>query len=122
MWIEDNPNPAHRDIGDCAVRAVSLATGDSWEDVYLKLCMRGALCKDMPNANSVWGSYLMDNGWTYHPLDRVFSYTVGDFCREHDTGVFVIGTGDHAICIKDGNIHDTWDSSSKIPLYYFSMD
>lgn len=121
MWIEDNPNPSHRDIGDCAVRAVSVATGDSWEDVYIKLCIQGALQHDMPNANSVWGSYLMDNGWVYHPIEHQFDYTLNDFCKDHDQGVFIIGTGDHAVCVKDGDIYDTWDSGCKIPLYYFSQ-
>lgn len=121
MWVSENPNPRGKDVGDCAIRAISLATDTSWEDVYLRLCIEGALRSDLPNANDVWGSYLMQRGWYYHPIEHRFTYTIKDFCEDHPEGTYILGTGDHAVCIKDGQIHDTWDSSSKIPLYFFDM-
>lgn len=34
MWIEFNGNPTGRRVGDCAVRAVSVALGIDWEKAY----------------------------------------------------------------------------------------
>lgn len=32
-WIEYNPNPKERRVGDCAIRACCKATGRSWDEV-----------------------------------------------------------------------------------------
>ena len=34
MWIRLNANPANRNVGDCVVRAIAVATGRPWTDVY----------------------------------------------------------------------------------------
>ena len=34
MWIEYNPNPVGRYVGDCAVRAISLALNMPWDDAH----------------------------------------------------------------------------------------
>ncbi len=122
MWMDENPNPLRKDVGDCAVRAISLATDRPWEDIYIALCVQGAMQGDMPNSNSVWGSYLTHHGWSYHPLEHTFDASVDDFCKEHPQGVFIVGTGDHAVCVKNGIIYDTWNSGNKVPIYYFIKD
>lgn len=120
-YIYTNPNPKEKRVGDCTVRAISLATGQSWEDVYLNLCLKGFLLSDMPSSNDVWGSYLIDIGWKYYHLQDScpFCYTVNDFCAEHNTGTYILATGSHVICIKNGQYLDAWDSGDKIPLFYF---
>ena len=62
MWIRCNPNPVGRETGDCVIRAVAVATGQSWRETYWDLCEQGAIMGDLPNNNSVWGAYLRSRG------------------------------------------------------------
>lgn len=117
-----NPNPKNKKVGDCTVRAISLATNQSWEDVYLDLCLEGYMLCDMPSSNDVWGSYLISKGWKYHRLQDIcpFCYTIENFCQDFPNGTYIIATGTHVVCIKDGIYLDAWDSGDKVPLFYFS--
>lgn len=116
-----NPNPKEKKVGDCTVRAISLALNKPWGDIYLDLSLKGYLMADMPSSNDVWGSYLIDNGWKYQRLQDncPFCYTINDFCEEHKTGNYIVATGSHIVYIKDGIYYDAWDSGDKIPLFYF---
>ena len=38
MWIKCNPNPLGKATGDCVVRAIAIATAQSWRTVYRGLC------------------------------------------------------------------------------------
>ena len=60
-YSHTNPNPREKNVGDCTVRAISLANEQSWEDTYLDLCIKGYMLADMPSSNEVWSSYLIDN-------------------------------------------------------------
>lgn len=55
MFSFYNPNPTGKNVGDCAVRALSKALGQDWLVTYLGICIQGALAGDMPSANAVWG-------------------------------------------------------------------
>ena len=119
-----NPNPKEKKIGDCTVRAMSLAMNKPWEEVYLDLCLEGLLLSDMPSSNDVWGSYLIDKGWKYNKLQDScpFCYTINDFCNEHPKGTYIVATGSHVVYIKDGMYYDAWDSGDKVPLFYFTKE
>lgn len=116
-----NPNPRGKSVGDCTVRAIALATDQDWDKVYFDLCIQGYMESDMPSSNSVWGKYLTDHGWQYHRLQDTcpFCYTVKDFAEEHNIGTFIVGTGSHVVCVKEGDWMDAWDSGDKVPLFYF---
>lgn len=121
MYIFFNNNPQGLKIGDCVVRAISAAMNQSWERTYIDLCIEGFMYKDMPNANSVWASYLHSKGWKRRSIPDTCPdcYTVADFAAEHPEGVYIAATGSHAVCIKNGNIIDNWDSSDETMTYYF---
>ena len=121
MFTYYNPNPKQKRVGDCVIRAICKATDQSWDDVYTQLCLQGLKMSDMPSSNPVWGSYLKQKGFLQVTIPNTCSdcYTVEDFCKEHPQGVYVLGTGTHAVCIADGCIWDAWDSSQEIPVYYF---
>lgn len=122
-WEKVNPNPKGKNVGDCTVRAISLATNQGWEKVYLDLCIQGYTMADMPSSNDVWGKYLMDKGWAYRRLQDTcpFCYTINDFCNDHPEGTYIVATGTHVVCVKDGRYLDTWDSGDKVPLFYFEV-
>lgn len=121
MFQYYNPNPCHKRVGDCVVRAISKALNQSWCDTYIDLTIQGYLMSDLLSSNAVWGAYLKSKGFIRDIVsaDCPDCYTVSDFCREHPCGVYVIGTGTHCVVVEDGCIHDTWDSSDETPIYFY---
>lgn len=117
-----NPNPAGRNVGDCAIRAVAKALDLDWETAYVLISMAGYQMNDMPSSNSVWGAVLRKNGFYRHVLPSTCPdcYTVGDFADEHPQGVYVVGTGNHVVTIVDGTAFDSWDSRREIVSYFWS--
>lgn len=124
MWIKYNPNPQKRSVGDCTVRAVTKATGQSWEEAYSGMSIQGFIFADMPSANNVWGSYLKRNGFTRNIIPNTCPdcYTAEDFCKDHPEGTFVLAFDGHVATVQDGDLYDSWDSSMEVPIYYFSKE
>lgn len=124
MYVRYNPNPQSKDVGDCVIRAISIATNSSWEDTYIGLCDLGFELHDMPSANYVWGEYLRRMGFKRHIIPDIcpICYTVINFCNDHQDGVFVLATGTHVIAVVSGSYFDSWDSGNEVPVYYFSKE
>lgn len=123
-WRYYNPSPVARNVGDCAVRALSKALGIDWEEAYATLVMSGFLMADMPSSNAVMAAILRKNGFYRHiiPNKCPDCYTIEDFANDHPQGVYVVGTGEHVVTIEDGIVFDSWDSRKEIPVYYWSME
>ena len=114
-------NPSGKAVGDCVVRAISVALGESWDKTYIALALHGFLLKDLPNSDSTWGSYLISNGFKRRaiPDSCPDCFTVGDFAVENPKGTYVLGTGTHAVAIIDGTVMDAWDSTHETPIFYY---
>lgn len=121
MWIEYNPNPMGRRVGDCAIRAVSKALDLDWETAFMTLLVNAYQMGDMPSANWVWGSVLRQHGFYREAIPNTCPdcYTAQDFTKDHPDGVFVLGFGNHVATVVDGNLYDSWDSSNEIPQYFW---
>lgn len=121
MWVEYNPNPMARHVGDCSVRAVAKALGTSWENAYALICAAGYAMADMPSSNAVWGAVLRQNGYNRSAIPNSCPdcFTVSDFANEHKRGTYVVATGNHVVTIVDGDWYDTWDSGDETAIYYF---
>lgn len=119
MYIRFNNNPTGRNVGDCAVRAVSKALGIDWETAYLTIARNGFMMGDMPSSDSVWGAVLRQNGFYRRtvPNSCPDCYTADDFCRDNPEGIFVLGFGGHVATVIDGDLYDSWNSSNEIPVY-----
>ena len=119
MWVKFNENPAGLNVGDCAVRAISVALSGDWETAYAMLVGFGYNMCDMPSSDAVWGAVLRKNGFIRESLPDTCPdcYTADDFCHDHPEGVFVLGFGDHTATVVDGDIYDSWDSSKRIPQF-----
>lgn len=124
MYIYYNNNPNGIKIGDCVVRAISTALNQPWERTYIDLCIEGFMFADMPNANSVWNSYLFSKGYKRYVIPDTCPncYTIGQFADDHPSGTYIVATGSHVVCVKDGQILDNWNSSAEIPTYYYSKE
>lgn len=55
MFVSYNANPNNMRVGDCVIRSISKALGQSWLQTYIDLCIQGYLMCDLPSSNSVWG-------------------------------------------------------------------
>lgn len=124
MYIYFNPNPYRNLVGDCVVRAISKATGQTWEDSYLDIVMQGYMMKDMPSSNDVWDAYLIKKGYKRKILPNTCPdcYTIRDFCEEHPKGKYILATGSHVIAVENGNYYDTWDSGDETVVYYYEKE
>lgn len=123
MWIEYNPNPFGLRVGDCVIRAISKALNQPWEKTYVELCVQGFMMGDLASSNAVWSAYLKHKGFKRFIIqDCPDCYSVEDFCQDHPKGVYVIGTGTHAVAITDGCYYDAWQSGRETPVYYFEKE
>lgn len=120
MWKYFLNNPVARRVGDCSVRAVSLALDISWEDAYALLAAAGYAMGDMPSSNEVITAVLRQHGFYRKAVkdDCPDCYTVADFCEENPHGTFVLFTSGHVVTAIDGDIYDVWDSSDETPMFY----
>lgn len=119
-----NPSPIKAKVGDCVVRAICAAENKDWDTIYCELCVEGYSQKDMPSSNAVWGKYLESKGYKRHFVgdNCPLCYTVIDFAKSHPNGIYIIGTGEHAVSVINGQYWDNYDSGNKNPLYYWSKE
>lgn len=124
MYIHYNPNPYGLYVEDCVVRALSLVTGRSWDNIYFHICLQGFLMKNMPSVNKVWGNYITSLGFSRYILPDTCPecYTVREFCDEHPRGTFILATNSHVVAVINGNYYDAWDSGDEMPTSVWRRD
>lgn len=123
MWIKANPNPAGKEVSDCVIRAVSIALNISWHQAFDELCGIARMDCNMPSADTVWGHYLYLKGFDPFllPKNCPQCLTVNDFAQLFPHGIFVIGTGSHAVAVINGNYYDSWDSGNEISSFFWAL-
>ena len=114
-WLKfHNANPKNRNSDDCVIRAISLATGKSWDEVLTSLCEIALKEKRMPNEKECYGKYLEKLGWKKQKQPRKSDNTkfTGKEFVTYFSGMAIahIG-GHHIVCIKEHKVWDTWDST-----------
>ena len=121
MFKYFNPNPMNKRVGDCVIRAISKALDWEWNDTYTALCLQGYVMSDLPSSNQIWGAFLRKQGFIRQviPNECPDCYTVEDFCKDHPTGIYVLGTGSHAIAVVDGFYYDAWESGREQPIFFY---
>ena len=124
VWRQFNNNPTGRNAGDCAVRAVSVALDTDWETAYALIAMNGFLMGDVISSNSVFGSVLRQHGFSRYAIPNTCPdcYSINDFADENPHGVYVVGTGNHVVTIRDGVIWDAWDSRNEPAIFYWHKE
>ena len=109
--------------GDCVCRAISIATGKPYQEVYDLINVmargerRGRRKRGISSARS--GVYkrtihkvMNALGWEWHP-----TMTIGSGCKVHlldgevPNGSLVVSLSHHCTAVIDGVIHDTHDPS-----------
>ena len=119
-----NLNPQSKIVKDCVVRAIALATNESWDRTYIKLSVMGFFHKDVFTSNYIWGLYLLQNGFKKQILPNQCPdcYTVEQFCADHPSGIYVLAIGDHVVTAIDGTFYDTWQSGDLVVQYFFKKE
>ena len=120
-----------RDAGDCAARAIAIATGKPYQEVYAELFRRGreywgqvyiSAPKTVARQASprggvlddIYGPYLEDLGWQWVSTFK----RVGLPCEVHlranelPSGRLIARVSRHLVAVIDGVIHDTYDPSN----------
>lgn len=122
-WIKTNPNPLGKEAPDCVIRALCIALDCSWYQIYDDLCRLGREECSMPSADAVWGKYLYLKGFTPFQLHRSCPdcITIGEFAERFPEGIYIIGTGSHAVAIMDGRYYDSWDSGNEIASFFWQI-
>ena len=117
-----NPNPIKENASDCVIRMLTLVTGQPWAQCYLDVVEKGLAVGDMPSSNATWIPLLLDMGFKRYSLPDTCPdcYTIEDFAVEHPQGEYVVGTGTHVVCVKDGYYWDSWPSGDEVPLFFLS--
>lgn len=125
MYVKYNENPrGNYHAGDCVVRAISIITGDSWDDIYDDLCYEGKYTGDWGNSNAVIDAYLRKRGYKRYicPNDCPYCYSIADFADEHPRGRYIAATGTHVVAIVNGDYIDAWDCGDEIPIYFYTKE
>lgn len=123
MWIYANPNPEGKEVPDCVIRAIAIALNLSWEQVFDELCYVARQDYNMPSVDTVWGHYLYNKGFEPFLLPQTCPrcVTIREFTKYFPYGIYIIGTGYHAVAVIDGNYYDSWDSGNETPTYFWRI-
>ena len=123
-FVSYNANPDGNRVGDCTIRAISAFLGKSWEETYIGIALTGFIMRDMPSADSVWGSYLRQNGCCRYTIPNTApaDYTVREFCEDMPEGEYLLSIAGHVVYAESGRYYDTWDSGGEIPHYYWKKE
>ena len=111
---------------DCVIRAIMVATGKTWEEVFnalVPLCLK---LKDVPNSDAVFKKFFSLAGWEAKKVEKIEDDygrkrypSVYEFAAEHKSGTYILTIQGHMICIKEGDWYDVWDCSGyKVRKYW----
>ncbi len=132
-WVYDDggrSNYFKGDTRDCVTRAIAIATGLDYKEVYDEINHRASLETETQLKHhrrgkrsgartgvfkETWKQYLKDLGWVHH---STCGFGKGVQCHLVDGEIPMVGTvivqvARHLVCVVDGVIHDTWNSSVK---------
>lgn len=109
--------------GDCVCRAIAIATGKPYDEVYRDLAKANKAAGGKASARNglkreVYEQYLFELGWTWHSAPKF----EGRKARHSDMpeGVVIARMARHLACVKDGVVYDAWDSRRKMIYGYWA--
>lgn len=117
-----NANPKNIGVGDCVIRALSVAMRKSWEEVYDSLYEIGKKMKRMPNDKKCYQKYLEQNGWVKMKQPRKddnTKYTGKEFCmylsNNYASNIIAHIGCHHVVCFtNDIGGYENWNNEYKV--------
>lgn len=119
MFVNINVNPKDVRASDCVIRAISLASGIDYGDVFWDLCNLAFEMGRMPNEKKVYERYLETIGFIKQKMPKHEDntrYKVGELAielQEIYEGYAVVSVANHMTCVGHGNVYDIWNCSYK---------
>lgn len=116
-----NVNPKDKFCGDCVIRAIANACGQSWETTVRELTELGIQKGYILNDRKLFPLYLKQKGFTQMKEPRDLNnkkITVRQWLGSRDGWLWhsykiVVSVGSHHVSsIIDNQINDTWDCSN----------
>lgn len=111
MFKYYNANPLGRNVSDCSVRAISLATRQSWDDTYRELAEFARQQAITFSEIEFINEYLAERYERYCGTDGIA--TLQDFLDLNLRGRWLITMSGHITCVIDGVVYDTFDPSNR---------
>lgn len=106
-----NVNPEGKAIGDCVIRAISLALGIDYSDAIESLLKNSEYFNCDLLVKECYGNMLDDLGFKkYYGMGRTVKEVAEDFYRDK----LLIRIDGHLTCSLYGDIYDIWNTSSEI--------
>lgn len=133
-WVHDDGGRAAAgfkgEAGDCVARAIAIATGEPYADVYKTLAqyntehpltrrekargkVRSKSARNGIHTPTVHRYLVQDRGWVWTP-----TMFIGSGCKIHLAigevpchGPVVVNVSRHIVAVVDGILHDTYDPS-----------
>ncbi len=109
MYEYYNANAVGKLDEDCTIRAISCATGKSWDSVYENL-------SDLAQER---GTMIDNSEFIINYLDRrykpivTYDENIGELSSRYKDNILLITTKGHITCSKYGVIYDTWDCRNR---------
>ena len=122
MYVKYNINPKGRKTGDCAIRAVAVATGLSWDEAYQQLASAGFLLKVEMSEVEAIDAVLQANGFLVGKIKVEKGSrrpTVTKFAEQHTDWYAVARVANHLVACGRGNYVDIWDSGDRSVYKYW---
>lgn len=107
---------------DCACRAISIALGIPYADVYNELAKANKLSGGKRSARNgmptiISTNFLMERGWRWTSAPQFDGRKAK--AKDLPKGIFIARQAKHLVAVIDGVPHDTWDSSNKMIYGYW---
>ena len=122
LFKEFNANPKNRKTSDCVVRALTVATGISYKEVYTELFNISLESGYMLNEKRVEDKFMERHGFVKYKQPRKndnTKYTINEIRLLSNAPVIVIRCAGHLTVVKNGVLIDTWNCGYKsISNYY----
>lgn len=121
-YIEHNINPQHKKVGDCAIRAVAVATGLGWDDAYKLLANTGFNLKCAMSDTEAINEALISCGFIAGKIEVQKGSkrpTVSEFATLHPNWYSVLRVANHITACGHGNYVDIWDCGDKSVYKYW---
>lgn len=111
MYKYYNANPLGRIVNDCTVRAIALATEQSWDATYRELSdfarEQGITFSEIEFINK----YLEERYKHYCFAEKIT--TLKDFLNLNLPGRWLVTMSGHITCVINGVCYDTFDPSNR---------
>lgn len=110
MYKFYNNNALGRFQNDCVIRAISLATNKSWDEVYEHLSDIAQYEGTMMDDRDFVTKYLSTK-FKEIPTNR---RTVGEISEDYPKNILLITMNGHITCSKYGTIYDSFDPRNRM--------